>query len=223
MLISSFLHVGRGVTALIGGGGKTTLMLTLAEELKKNGTVIVTTSTKIREPEQYKTLMDADEDAVRAALARGRVVCVADRSEKGKLCAPQLSFASLAALADYVIVEADGARGLPLKAHEAHEPVIPKNAQRVIMVMGADGIGKPIAQTCHRSALYASLARAAESDTVTPELAARVVNAEGFGDRVYINKVETAADYEAANALAGYFSCPVVAGSLQKGVYTCLR
>lgn len=223
MLISSFLHVGRGVTALIGGGGKTTLMLTLAEELKKNGTVIVTTSTKIRAPEQYETLMDADEDAVRAALARGRVVCVADRSEKGKLCAPQLSFASLAALADYVIVEADGARGLPLKAHEAHEPVIPKNAQRVIMVMGADGIGKPIAQTCHRSALYASLARAAESDTVTPELAARVVNAEGFGDRVYINKVETAADYEAANALAGYFPCPVVAGSLQKGVYTCLR
>ena len=33
--INTLLKVGRGVTALIGGGGKTTLMLTLAKELCK--------------------------------------------------------------------------------------------------------------------------------------------------------------------------------------------
>lgn len=35
MQIAPLLHVGRGVTAIIGGGGKTTLMETLAGELSK--------------------------------------------------------------------------------------------------------------------------------------------------------------------------------------------
>ena len=50
MDIAPLLHIGPGVTALIGGGGKTTLMDTLAAELRRRGTVIVTTSTHIRRP-----------------------------------------------------------------------------------------------------------------------------------------------------------------------------
>lgn len=224
MQIAPLLKIGRGVTAIIGGGGKTTLMYTLAEELKKSGRVIITTTTHIRRPEQYETLLDADADEVRAALGRAGIVCVAGQAaESGKLCAPQLSIESLAALADYVLVEADGAKRLPLKAHAPHEPVIPERAQRVIMVVGIDGIGKPIAETCHRSARYAQLAGVDEDALVTPEIAARVVNAEGFGDRIYINKVESAASLEAAQTMAQAFSCPVVAGSLHKGVYTCLH
>lgn len=223
MQIAPLLHIGRGVTALIGGGGKTTLMLTLAEELKKTGTVIVTTSTKIRAPEQYETLLDANEEEARDVLSRAPVVCIAGQTENGKLCAPRLSFEELAALADYVIVEADGAKGLPLKAHAPYEPVIPENAQRTVMVMGVDGIGRRICDTCHRSPLYAALAGCEEESVVTPEIAAHIVKAEGFGDRVYINKVESADDYEAAQALAQQFSCAVVAGSLHQGVYTCLK
>ena len=117
----------------------------------------------------------------------------------------------------------DGAKRLPLKAHASHEPVIPEEAQRVIMVIGIDGVGKTIRETCHRSALYAQLAGVDEETVVTPQLAARVINAEGYGDRVYINKVESAADYEAAQAMANEFSCPVIAGSLHQGVYVCLH
>ena len=51
MNISALLEVEKGVTALIGGGGKTTLMYTLAEELRRRGTVLVTTSTHIQRPE----------------------------------------------------------------------------------------------------------------------------------------------------------------------------
>jgi len=103
------------------------------------------------------------------------------------------------------------------------QPVIPEEAQRVIMVIGVDGVGKPTRETCHRSALYAQLAGVDEETVVTPQLAARIVNAEGYGDRVYINKVESAADYEAAQAMANEFSCPVIAGSLHQGVYVCLH
>ncbi len=223
MQIAPLLQIGRGITALVGGGGKTTLMYTLAEELKSRGKVIICTSTKIKLPEQYPTLFGASADDILAAFQTQDVLCVAEKTAEEKLCAPVLPFDALAQLADYVIVEADGAKRLPLKAHAPHEPVIPEGTQRVVMVVGIDGIGKPIIDTCHRPALYAQLALAAERDTVTPEMAARVVNAEGFGDRVYINKVEDAAAYDAALALAKHFTCPVISGSLHMGVYTCLH
>ena len=223
MQIAPLLQIGSGVTALIGGGGKTTLMNTLAEELKSRGKVIICTSTKIKLPEQYPTLFDASEDDVAAALKTHDILCVAEKSVEDKLCAPKLPFEALAQLAPYVIVEADGAKRLPLKAHASHEPVIPAVAQRVVMVIGIDGIGKPIAETCHRPTLYAQIAGVSENDVVTPEIAAKVVNTEGWGDRVYINKVESAEAYDAAIALSKQFTCPVISGSLHKGVYACLH
>ena len=223
MKLAPLLQIGRGVTAIIGGGGKTTLMEVLAEELSQKGSVILTTTTHIRRPAQYETLTDADEALVSAALSRSRVVCVGEAAEEGRLRAPRLSIETLARLADFVLVEADGSKGLPLKAHAAHEPVIPPCAQRVVAVAGIDGIGKPIGAVCHRSARYAQLALADEETIVTPEIAARALTAEGGFDRVYINKVESAAAYEAAQAMAKELSCPVIAGSLHQGVYVCLH
>ena len=124
MQISSLLHVGRGVTAIIGSGGKTTLMEQLAKELSKKGRVILTTTTHIRRPARYPVLEGADESAVAAALAEKNIVCVGEAAEDGKLCAPKISIEALARFADFVLVEADGAKGLPLKAHEAHEQAL---------------------------------------------------------------------------------------------------
>lgn len=219
MQVSSVLNIGRGVSALIGGGGKTTLLYALAEELRKKGRVILCTSTHILVPEQYP-LVTGGAEAIRAALAAHGAVCAGTPDENGKLTAPAPSFEELAALADYVLVEADGAKCLPLKAHAPHEPVVPANAQRVVLLVGADGFGKPISAVCHRPELYAQRAGASVSDTVTPALAARVILAENLGDRVYINKVESDEAYERAKALAGLLDRPVVLGSLHKGVYT---
>ena len=222
MELAKALDVRPGVTAIIGGGGKTTLMECLAEELSAQAHVIVCTTTHIYPEQNMPCLVSTSEAEIAAELARTRCVCVGSASESGKYSAPELPFRTLCALASYVIVEADGSKRLPLKAHASHEPVIPEEAQRVIMVIGIDGVGKTIRETCHRSALYAQLAGVDEETVVTPQLAARVVNAEGYGDRVYINKVESAADYEAAQAMANEFSCPVIAGSLHQGVYVCL-
>lgn len=221
--IHTLLHIGRGVTALVGGGGKTTLMLTLARELSKKGSVIVTTSTKIRPPEGIEILLDPDEEKVREMLAQKRVLCVAAEGAEGKLCAPKLGFEALERLADYVLVEADGAKMLPLKAHAPYEPVIPENAQRSVMVVGADGFGKRIADVCHRPERYASLAGVSVESVVTPETEAAVLKKEGGFDRVYINKLEREKAFEAANRLASLLDCPVIAGSLHMGVYLCLR
>ena len=218
MDISALLAVEKGVTALIGGGGKTTLMYTLAEELRRRGTVIVTTSTHIQRPEQYPVLTAADD--VAAALAEHGAVCVAGETAEGKLRAPALSFEVLAALADFVLVEADGSRRLPLKAHAPHEPVIPPTARRTVYVVGADGFGRPIRQVCHRPERYAALCGAAEDDIVTPALEARVLHAEGYDTGwVFINKVETAEDWRSAEALTALLPGKVIAGSLRERVY----
>ena len=223
MNISALLEVEKGVTALIGGGGKTTLMYTMAEELRSRGTVLVTTSTHIQRPEQYPTLLTADAAAVAAALAEHGTVCVASESPEGKLCAPALSFDTLAALADFVLVEADGSKRLPLKAHAPHEPVIPANARRTVYVVGADGFGHPIRQVCHRSERYAALCGAAEDDIVTPALEAAVLHAEGYDTGwVYINKVETPSDWANAEALAALLPGKAVAGSLWERRYRIL-
>ena len=218
MDISALLAVEKGVTALIGGGGKTTLMYTLAEELRRRGTVIVTTSTHIQRPEQYPVLTAADD--VAAALAEHGAVCVAGETAEGKLRAPALSFEVLAALADFVLVEADGSRRLPLKAHAPHEPVIPPNARRTVYVVGADGFGHLIRQVCHRPERYAALCGAAEDNIVTPALEARVLHAEGYDTGwVFINKVETPEDWRSAEALAALLPGKVLAGSLRERVY----
>ena len=199
MQIAPLLNIGRGVTALIGGGGKTTLLYTLTEELRKKGTVLLCTSTHIMRPTQYEVLERAGEAELSAALSAHGAVCVGEPSAEGKLGPPSL------------------------KAHAPHEPVIPANAQRVVLVVGADGFGKPIRAVCHRSELYAARCGASEETDVTPELEAALILAEGLGDRVYINKGETAEDYDRAAALANRLTCPVTAGSLHKGVYLCLR
>ena len=220
MDISALLNVEKGVTALIGGGGKTTLMYTLAEELRRRGTVIVTTSTHIQRPEQYPVLTAADAAAVAAALVAHGAVCVAGETAEGKLCTPALSFDTLAALADFVLVEADGSKRLPLKAHAPHEPVIPANARQTVYVVGADGFDRPIRQVCHRPERYTALCGAAEDDIVTPALEAAVLCAEGYDTGwVYINKVETPEDWRSVEALAALLPGKVLAGSLQERVY----
>ncbi len=222
MKLSDYLEIRPGLTAVIGGGGKTTLLYALAEELRKTGSVLLCTSTHIRIPPQYP-LVTGEDAAVRDALRRNRVVYAGMPAGSGKLTAPAIDFRTQTHLADYVLVEADGSRGLPLKAHAAHEPVIPSSADNVILVVGADGFGGAVASVCHRPSLWAQLAGVAEQGIATPEGEARVIRTEGYGSRVFINKVESAAAHDAASDLASRLDLPVTAGSLQRGEYRCLR
>ena len=136
MKICEQLHIVKGIIAVIGSGGKTTLLRILAEEL--SGTVILTTSTHILPFAGIPLLVTDDIEQVRRALALHRVICMGTPAAEGKLTAPALPFSVLADAADYVIVEADGSKRLPLKAHALHEPVIP-NTRKTVCVVGAYG------------------------------------------------------------------------------------
>lgn len=204
--LSELLRIKKGVTAIIGSGGKTTLLYRLAEELE--GSVILCTSTHILPP----THVPVTEHTGRVT----GVICVGTPCENGKLTAPRQPFSELAELADYVLVEADGSKRLPLKAHLSHEPVIPAEAENVICVVGASGLGKAVTEVAHRPERFALLG---ESDLVTPLAVSKVLEKEAFHHRVLINQAELAP--ASAQELAKLLSCPVVVASLQKGEILC--
>lgn len=142
------------MTAIIGGGGKSTLLRALADALAPHARVLVATSTKMYVPDWCPVVRDASLAAVERAFAESPVVCAGLLCElPGKLAAPGLAWEALAGAADYVLVEADGSRHLPLKAHAAHEPVVPACASRVVCVAGIDGVREPVSQACHRPQL----------------------------------------------------------------------
>lgn len=223
MKISQILDICPGVTALIGGGGKTTLMYRLAKELSDIGTVIVCTSTKILIPEDIPVVTDGSAEKMIEAIKKHRVICIGAKADNGKLSAPEIGFDVSAQIADYVIVEADGAHRLPIKAHAGYEPVIPDGTNKTVLVIGADAFEKPISDICHRPELFAKNAGVDIRSTVTPEIVARVIAREGLGDCLFVNKVEDEKVQANARKLAKNLNIPVIAGSLEKEDYICLR
>ncbi len=211
--LRELLGVTRGVTAVIGSGGKTSLLYRLAEELRTCGTVLLATTTHIIRPPQYPFAETAMQ--LRAALAAEGAACAGSYTPEGKLTAP--AFDGWEQAADFVLVEADGSKRLPAKAHEAWEPVLPPQRRRTICVLGASAFGQPIRQAAHRPALFAQLAGVPWSAAITPEMAARVIRREGFADIIYVNQVD---ELEPPPSWAEEFrkeaGIPVVIGSLQR-------
>ena len=219
MELDHALGIQQGVTAVIGGGGKTTLLRVLGERLARRGyRVVLCATTKFFPFPGVETLNFPTRDSLRRALERsGLVAAGTPVPGTGKLTAPELSMEQMSALADYVLVEADGSAGRPMKAHAPHEPAIPPEANQTVLVAGAFGFGKPIAQAAHRPERYARLAGAALEAPITPELAAAVLRAEKLHQRVFVNQAETSRDLVQARKLGALLSCPVWAGALQKG------
>lgn len=126
-MFSQMFGLKPGVVSVIGSGGKTTLLSTLARELP--GPVILCTTTHIFPFSEYPLISVEDAGALKAALTRSRVVCLGQPGKDGKLTAPALPFSLLLELAPWVLVEADGSKHLPLKAHASYEPVVPPESQ----------------------------------------------------------------------------------------------
>ena len=221
MRLSELLNVRPGVTAVIGGGGKTTLLRVLGEELASGGArVLLCATAKFFPFDGLPCLPDPTVEALEEALASRRLVCAGTPVPgTGKLTAPAVPMARLAELADYVLVEADGAAGRPLKAHAPHEPVIPREAGQAVYVAGASGFGRPVREAVHRPERFCALTGLGPETAVTPEAAARALLAEApawnLPIRVLVNQAEDGAARAAARRLAELLPWPVLAGSLK--------
>ena len=215
----------KDVIALVGGGGKTTTMFRLADELAAAGGRVVTTmTTKIFVGQMERAparLVLEGEGALLAqlpqALADHGHVLVAGGTivEQDKVQGvPSALLDRIAAhpAVDAVIVEADGSRRLPFKAPADHEPVIPSSTTLVMPIVGLDILGRPLtAEHVHRPEQVAALTGAELGDPVTPAMIAAVLaHPAGGGKDVpaqarlvpFLNKAEDEAGLAAAREIA---------------------
>ncbi len=158
MSIATLLGLGgHELIALVGGGGKSTLLFSLGNELASLGRrVILTTTTKMgrEQADSAATVCwSADAGSVGAALGRAGPVMLVTGGDGHKVTGPPPELVDRLFAdsdADYVIVEADGSRGKPLKAPAAHEPVIPATSTVVVILVGIDAVGRPLENVAHR-------------------------------------------------------------------------
>lgn len=156
MLISKALDLRRGeVITFVGGGGKTTCMYRLAQELKSAGKkIVVTTTTKIILPHKgqvEKTVLSADETQLYQEVKRelkyhDLLAAGTGITPEGKMreVSPDFITKLKHLRIDYILIEGDGAAGKPFKAPAAYEPVIAEATTLVIPVVGIDGLGYPL-------------------------------------------------------------------------------
>ena len=237
--LASALKIEPGITAVIGSGGKSTLLKTLGLELMRAGSRVVLCTTTHMFPvagvpwDGSSRRLDAapwKPGALHApgctceacvGLARG-AICQAGvlDPETGKLSAPAEPLNELAQRFDYVLAEADGSKRLPLKAHAAWEPVIPTGTANVVWVVGASGFGRPVDEVVHRPELFCERCGCKPTDIATPERVAQVLDAELgalelSAARIMLNQVDTLADPTMADRFETALGRSVVATSLK--------
>jgi probable selenium-dependent hydroxylase accessory protein YqeC len=211
----------REIISLVGGGGKTTLMFALGRELsiRRKG-ILLTTTTKIWDPEpldEFSLFLSARlervKEWVKENLGRYRYLLVAqDKLDNGKLqgipppWTPELF--SIPGVS-YIIIEADGAAGRPLKAPREGEPVIPAETTLLIPMVGIDALGKPLHEDyVFRSRIATEILKEKEGTEVKEAMIGRLLAAtlrnKPREARVipFINKIDLPGGLEKGRILA---------------------
>ena len=224
-ILSESLGLGkREVVSLVGAGGKTTLMFRLAKELVHRGKkVVTTTTTKILEPSSGESpclFIDPTDEKIKRFLRERlsyyqNITIAQERLESGKLKGFSSRFITeLSSLEqiEYLIVEADGAAGHPVKAPREGEPVIPSNTTLVVALSGVDGMGLELREeNIFRSERVSRLTGLPLGSRVTEEaMAILITHPEGIfrgapvSSRVivFLNKVDIINGMEKARRIA---------------------
>ena len=255
--LAEALGIKKGVNAIIGSGGKSSLLKSLSLELSQKGSVLLTTSTHILpfshcenicfldenisisdenisilnenaliSDENVSTLKEkillpgedihSEEEALKNSKvllqrkvlslwnkSKRPILCLGTLEKNGKLSPFPLPFSNLEQMADYVLVEADGSKRLPGKAHGRNEPEIPKESQRTVLVFGASALHKPISEVIHRVEIFQNFfTPTLTPDTLlTKELLLQAFRKENLGDCLFVNQLDCLTKKEAGELL----------------------
>ena len=261
--LSEALGIKKGVNAIIGSGGKSSLLKSLSLELSQKGSVLLTTSTHILPFSHCENICFSDENVSssnenisilnenalisnenasalnknistlkeknlllgedihseealknsKALLQRkvlslwnksqNPILCLGTLEKNGKLSPFPLPFSALEKMSDYVLVEADGSKRLPGKAHGQNEPQIPKESQRTVLVFGASALHKPISEVIHRVEIFQNFFTPSlpPETLLTKELLLQAFRKENLGDCLFVNQLDCLTKKEAGELL----------------------
>ena len=209
------LSRGPELISIVGGGGKSSLMFALAESLP--GRVVATTTTRIFAAQMNRAaevcnVQDPNWREQLNTFTSNLLVVSGTEGERAVGVSPELVPELLRhARVDWVVVEADGSRMLPVKAPAEHEPVIPPQTSLLVIVVGIDALARPLRDVAHRPERVAAITGLALDATLTPETLALLLTSprggfkrvpDGARVAVLINKVETSAQVCSARDIA---------------------
>ncbi len=161
--------------AVVGGGGKTTTVHALGEQLP--GLRVLTCTTKMGHDQHggLPVLLSPEDDELLTVTARGPAVVWRAIDGQKAIGVPPEWCDRWFDIVDHVLIEADGSRRRPFKAPADYEPVVPDSTTMLVSVIGADALGRVIADQCHRPMRVAALAECTPYERLSPEAAAKVL------------------------------------------------
>lgn len=169
----------KNIISFVGAGGKTTLIYNLAEELRSLGRkVIITTTTNMFICEKY-FLFSNDIAEIKQILDERGIIVLGTPSGDNKfksLISP--GYDELIEICDFMLIESDGSRRLPLKAPAEYEPVIIDKTNLVVGVAGIDAVGSTIRDICHRPEIVCRILNTDESHIITEKDIALLLSSE---------------------------------------------
>jgi probable selenium-dependent hydroxylase accessory protein YqeC len=165
----------RNHVAIVGGGGKTSILHALGEQLL--GTTVLTSTTKMGagQHQNRQVLLSPEDDKIQRISAGNPVMVWREIQGDKAIGVDKAACDRWFRLVDNIVVEADGARRRPFKAPADFEPVVADSTTLMISTIGADALGKVISDQCHRPLLVAALARCESHERLTPVRAAEVI------------------------------------------------
>lgn len=166
------------VVSVTGAGGKTTTIHRLAcEYVQENHAVVVMTTTHMMQEQHPWVCMvedDRESESVRKKMQELLKVYnqlwIGSPAREGKMSQPpEWCIKYIFEKKVPVLIEADGARRLPLKVPAGHEPVILPQTTHVLAVYGMDSIGRALGECCCRCELAEKMLGCDEGKKVTSE------------------------------------------------------
>ena len=159
------------VVSAAGAGGKTSAIRRLAQEYIESGQrVIVTTTTHMMVEDRPWFLLEPSAEKMGELLAAYGQAWVGTPAPGGKMQGVPCEFLDkIWKMGLPVLIEADGARKLPLKVPGEQEPVIRPETTHVLSVYGLDAVGQRIEDVCFRPERAAELLDKKITERVTAE------------------------------------------------------
>lgn len=148
------------VITVVGAGGKTSTIFELGNELSNlNKKTIITTTTHMKLDKDF-LLIDEDFNIenLKKILQKNNLIKIGKKESDYKVKSlDEDTLKRCIYISDFLLIEGDGSKRLPLKAPKDNEPVIIQETDLVIGLIGFDSLDKKIEETCHRPELVSKL------------------------------------------------------------------
>ncbi|MDF2505371.1 selenium cofactor biosynthesis protein YqeC [Clostridium sp.] len=215
MKLKDLLNINKGdVVSIVGAGGKTTLMFSLAEELRLEDKVLVTTTTKIYVPErkQYDYIAESKGEFNHYNKLNKKGIYIYGKAVNDEKKLIGLDFELLnkqLPYFDYVLIESDGSKKKPIKGWKDNEPVISSKTSKTIGVLSIENLLMEInEENVHNLEQFMNITGSSKYDIINMDhIMALIFSFKGLfkdavGEKIlFINKVDTDKDVVLAQEL----------------------